>query len=98
MLILPRAFGKPQSFKRSKVNSEGYDVLVGSLVDLDRPIWGAPEDFFCLRPNPEISNRSCQRQFPEKTDIEHRCWVVELMLFSDGTNAFLRTRLGYTYD
>ncbi|MDY6936996.1 MAG: hypothetical protein SWY16_04950 [Cyanobacteriota bacterium] len=60
--------------------------------------WVDPEDLFRPCPDAEIDDRSCQRQFPESADLEHRRWIVEMMLSSYGVDGYPWTRLGYTYD
>ena len=123
-------------------NWDGYDALIGSPLDLDRPVWVtpapqvqrfcqgldfdapsltlrleqylglpphngktkfvelwvSPDDLWRPCPDPEIDDRSCQRQFPENVSIEHKRSIVELMLSSYGANGYPWTRLGYTYD
>ncbi len=57
-----------------------------------------PEDLFRPSPDPEITDREAQLDFPPGTSEDHRKWFADLQAVSYGENGYPWTRLGYTYD
>ncbi|MEM6297570.1 MAG: hypothetical protein AAF740_02670 [Bacteroidota bacterium] len=66
-------------------------------------LWVKPEDLFRPCPDPEVSDQTCEVNFPESPYLtlaeEHQKWITELKSNSYGdTNGYPWTQLGYTYD
>jgi hypothetical protein len=65
--------------------------------------WVNPEDLFRPSPDPEISDREAELDFPASpwfvtVSPEHVDWFNSLRETSYGTDGYPWTRLGYTYD
>lgn len=61
--------------------------------------WVKPEDLFRPSADPEITDQSCQIDFPATVGESHRKWIGELIIVQyDQNTGYPWTRLGYTYD
>ncbi len=64
--------------------------------------WVKPSDLFRPCPDKEITDRTCDICFPEKTDSAHVAWINENRISRyyqcDLSNQYPWTQLGYTYD
>ncbi|MFH1740313.1 MAG: hypothetical protein ABIH23_14995 [bacterium] len=60
--------------------------------------WVDPDDLFRPSPDPEISDRQAELEFPETVSEEYIQWFNELKSNSYGEDGYPWTRLGYTYD
>lgn len=61
-------------------------------------LWVDPRDLFRPSPDPEITDRVAELNFPDDIDEEHRAWFDRLKEGSYGEDGYPWTRLGYTYD
>ncbi len=66
-------------------------------------IWVSPEDLFRPSPDPEITDREAELDFPKPKKIiaisnEYILWFSVLKSKSYGKDGYPWTRLGYTYD
>jgi len=60
--------------------------------------WVRPEDLFRPSPDPEITDREAQLNFPANASPDHITWFNRLRETSYGEDGYPWTRLGYTYD
>jgi len=66
-------------------------------------LWTEPKDLFRPCPDPEITDRECETDFPQPSSLvtvspAHVKWFEDLKAKSYGENGYPWTRLGYTYD
>lgn len=66
-------------------------------------LWIDPADLFRPCPDPEITDRECERDFPRSERFltvapEHKEWIRALRRTTYGADGYPWTRLGYTYD
>ena len=63
-------------------------------------LWVKPSDIFRPCPDPEITDRECQLDFPQNVSTEHVMWFNSLRnaSYADENGCCPWTRLGYTYD
>ena len=66
-------------------------------------IWVATRDLYRPCPDPEISDRECELDFPQpetaiQVSDEHKTWFNHQLDTSYTENGYPWTRLGYTYD
>lgn len=66
-------------------------------------LWVEPKDLFRPCPDPEITDRECELDFPQPSSMvtvsaAHVKWFDDLKSKSYGENGYPWTRLGYTYD
>lgn len=66
-------------------------------------LWVAPTDLFRPCPDPEITDRECERDFPRSERFitvsdEHKWWFRRMKRTMYGPAGYPWTRLGYTYD
>lgn len=103
---------KVQDFCRaSGLEGEDLDMRLRQVLGLrpDEPYthfvayWVEPDDLFRPCPDPQISDRDCELDFPApehllRVDPDHKAWFEELRATSYGPGGYPWTRLGYTYD
>ncbi len=66
-------------------------------------LWANPDDLFRPSPDPEITDREAELDFPASTNFvtvspDHIAWFTDLKEKSYGPDGYPWTRLGYTYD
>lgn len=66
-------------------------------------LWVDPADLFRPCPDPEITDRECERDFPRSKRFitvsdRHRQWFNRMHATMYGPDGYPWTRLGYTYD
>lgn len=66
-------------------------------------LWVNPGDLFRPCPDPEITDRECERNFPEPAPLirvsdDHKRWFRTMRGTMYGPDGYPWTRLGYTYD
>jgi uncharacterized protein (TIGR03437 family) len=77
------------------LNPSGRDRLV--------EMWVRPADLFRPAPDPEITDREAELDFPQagsslQISADHVKWINDLKAISYGPSGMPWTRLGYTYD
>ncbi len=97
-----RAFDGPDAALTRRL-----EQLIGLPPDADytqfAELWVDPADLFRPCPDPEITDRECERDFPQSerfltVDPKHKQWIRELRRTTYGADGYPWTRLGYTYD
>ena len=66
-------------------------------------LWVDPDDLFRPCPDPQITDRQCELDYPEperflQVSDDHRAWFEDLRASSYDEDGYPWTRLGYTYD
>jgi hypothetical protein len=97
--------------ERQNFDSVGMTLRVEQLMGLPPhngktrfvAFWVNPDDLFRPSPDPEISDREAELDFPVSElfvtiSAEHVDWFNALKQTSYGTDGYPWTRLGYTYD
>lgn len=101
----------PELLQRmKKENAENVNSRLNQLLGLPPTstynyfieIWVNPEDLFRPCPDNEITDKTCDLCFPDKTDSSYISWINDLRIQSYyDCNLYKKypwTQLGYTYD